>query len=154
LALQGRDFRLRRRDRFQQQVDQINRTRARATITLHVTPQSEALKVAATADVLQATERATADLFIALYENNLISHVTAGENAGKTLHHDFVVRQWLGPFALNHQGHIAWQQHIPLAAAWKRNEIGVVACLIDAHSGDVLQAVALPLDDRPGGEQK
>jgi hypothetical protein len=35
--------------------------------------------------------------YAAVYENQLVSAVKGGENSGVTLHHDRVVRRWIGP---------------------------------------------------------
>ncbi|MBU1665301.1 MAG: DUF1223 domain-containing protein, partial [Gammaproteobacteria bacterium] len=43
-------------------------------------------------------------MFLALYENNLTSRVATGENAGRLLRHDFVVRELAGPFRLPASG--------------------------------------------------
>lgn len=145
LVLQGQDFR--RHSRFRHSVEQINQTPARAQITLKVTPTSGALNVVAEAHVAEAADRRDANIFIALYENNLQSDVKAGENTGRTLRHQFVVRQWIGPLPLNAQGHLAWSQSIALKKDWKLQDVGVAACVIHARNGDTLQAVALSLDD-------
>ena len=49
-----------------------------------------------------STRRTQADaaLYLAAYENRLSSTVTAGENRGRTLAHDYVVLEWQGPLRL------------------------------------------------------
>ena len=47
-----------------------------------------------------ATDKDTLNAYVAVYENDLTSQVRAGENSGATLHHDRVVRQWIGPVPL------------------------------------------------------
>jgi hypothetical protein len=84
-------------------------------------------------------------MFIALYENNLLSDVQAGENSGRTLHHQFVVRKWIGPLALNDQGPLRWSQSVALGKDWKTKDVGVVACVFNIRNGDTLQAVSLSL---------
>ncbi|PON12060.1 hypothetical protein C2W62_41585 [Candidatus Entotheonella serta] len=128
LVLQGEDFR--RHRRFQNAVERINQTPARAQINLKVTPTAGALGVVAEARVAEATHRRDASVFIALYENNLQSDVKAGENTGRTLRHQFVVRQWIGPLALNSQGQLHWSHSIALDKDWKTKDIGVVACVL------------------------
>lgn len=54
--------------------------------------------------VLQAADAAHAVAYLALYENGLSSRVRAGENAGRELHHDFVVRDWVGPLPIGTGG--------------------------------------------------
>lgn len=82
-------------------------------------------------------------LYIALYENGLSSNVKSGENSGVTLKHDFVVRDWQGPIALDAASSNASRMlSVPAAAVNKR--LGVAAFVQD-NSGDVLQSLALPL---------
>lgn len=86
-----------------------------------------------------------AQLFLAVHENNLSSRIKAGENAGKLLKHDFVVRQLLGPFAIPATGLLAFKQVFSLGADWKLADLGVTAFVQNATSGEVDQALQLPL---------
>lgn len=86
-----------------------------------------------------------AALYVILYENGVSSDVKAGENRGVQLRHDYVVRDWIGPVALDGQGGKAKLPR-PLAVpmgAMGRN-LGVAA-FVQTPRGDVLQALALPL---------
>lgn len=144
ILLQGKDFRSWRS--IQAEVERINRTTAQANITLHVTQeQPTALKVMAQVSVPEAAARQDAALYVALYENQLQSVVTAGENSGHTLHHDFVVRQWFGPQTLDAQGMLAFQRHLHLDTTWKAQDLGLAAFVQNHRTGEVLQALALPL---------
>ena len=82
---------------------------------------------------------------MAVYENNLTSAVKQGENAGATLHHDFVVREWLGPFALNGKSSASWRHEIKLDREWKPKSLGLAAFVQNTATGEVLQAVSRPL---------
>ena len=81
--------------------------------------------------------------FIALYERMLGSKVSAGENAGRTLQHDFVVRRLIGPFAPDAQGRLAVLQDIALEAGWKHASLGVALIQADADSGAALFGASL-----------
>ena len=75
----------------------------------------------------------------------LKSTVTRGENSGQTLTHDFVVRQWHGPLALN-QGtllarHLSAKEVLTLDAPSAGRSLGVAA-FVQNVSGAVLQATA------------
>ncbi|MFC5475403.1 DUF1223 domain-containing protein [Paraherbaspirillum soli] len=88
------------------------------------------------------------EAYVAVYENKLVSKVAAGENGGVTLHHDYVVRRWLGPFAL--QGGAA-QIHEKIALDSigqdvRADRFGIVALVQNTASGEVLQATALAMD--------
>jgi hypothetical protein len=84
----------------------------------------------------------TAELVVVLYESDLSHAVKAGENRGVTLHHDFVVRDWVGPLRLPANGHLT--QTIPLAvpADSQPARLGVAAFVQGTRSRTVLQAVA------------
>jgi hypothetical protein len=85
-----------------------------------------------------------AEAWLALYENNLESQVRAGENSGKTLRHDYVVRRLIGPLVLSKEGRLSLRQQIALEADWKRADLGVVAFVQDKASGEILQALQRP----------
>ena len=80
---------------------------------------------------------------LTLYENNLGNNVRAGENNGRTLHHDFVVRELVGPIPIDAQDNARIQQIFNLKSGWKLQDSGVVAFVQNNHSGEVLQALAL-----------
>ncbi|MGQ4806802.1 hypothetical protein NKDENANG_00137 [Candidatus Entotheonellaceae bacterium PAL068K] len=144
VVLQGKDFR--RWRNLRDQVERINRTKARANITLYVKqdPPTE-LEVVAKVRVPEVEARQHAALYVALYENNLQSVVTAGENRGHTLHHDVVVRRWIGPHPLDARGMGYFQRRLQLEKAWKPADLGVVVFVQNRQNSDVLQALALPL---------
>lgn len=92
-------------------------------------------------------------LFLALYENNLKSHIGEGENEGELLHHDYVVRQFYGPFLKNtkqteNHPSAAVHQSVLIDESWKQNEMGLVAFAQNPQTGEILQAVRLPLGGR------
>lgn len=92
--------------------------------------------------------------YVAVYESGLESHVGAGENRGATLHHDRVVREWLGPLPLE-AGAAHIQRAIALDAAIEsrhspaaptqaaEGRFGVAAFVEDAATGEIVQATAL-----------
>jgi hypothetical protein len=86
--------------------------------------------------------RAT-ELFVALAEGGLSSVVTRGENAGRTLRHDHVVRALRGPLALYAAG--AHSMQFQLDPQWRKERIGVVVFVQDRDSAEVLQTLAAPV---------
>ncbi|MCF8149975.1 MAG: DUF1223 domain-containing protein [Burkholderiaceae bacterium] len=82
-----------------------------------------------------------AEVYLALYENNLESQVRDGENAGKALRHDYVVRRLIGPLAPDPAGRVILDREIKLAADWKPADLGVVAFVQNPASGEILQAL-------------
>lgn len=83
-----------------------------------------------------------AEVWLAVYENNLESRVSAGENRGETLRHDFVVRKTYGPLPVAADGRLLVNQSISLGDTWKREDVGVAVVVQDTKTGDVLQALA------------
>jgi hypothetical protein len=79
-------------------------------------------------------------VYVALYENDLESHVVAGENTGHRLHHDFVVRELIGPLAVANG---VFRHTFSLRPMLTADKLGVAAFV--AQPGAVLQAVQRPL---------
>jgi len=71
-------------------------------------------------EVIVSAANAAAETWLALYENNLESQVRAGENSGKTLRHDYVVRRLIGPLAPDKEGRLSLRQQIALEAGRSR----------------------------------
>jgi hypothetical protein len=138
VMLAGRDYRgWASGTRFAADVRAINAAPARAEITLALAGAE--LRAAAT--VPKAEDRADAALYVAVYENGLANRVTAGENRGATLHHDFVVREWWGPVALDRSG----ATELVRKPAGRGLAAGGVAAFVQSRrTGEVLQALALP----------
>ena len=128
------------------EVQRINHTQARADLSLEATTQApNTLEVITQAIVPEVAARPHTQMSLALYENRLVSAVTAGENAGHTLRHDYVVRQWFGPLAIDTQGTARLQQTLSLQRDWKTPDLGLGVFVQQHQTGEVLQALALPL---------
>lgn len=93
-------------------------------------------------DGAQATVRAQGGrrVFVAVTESDLVIDVAAGENRGRTLRHDDVVRELYGPFDAGR----AAMQTIAIAPAWHREHLALVA-FVEDERGEVLNALRLPL---------
>jgi len=128
------------------EVQRINQTTARVDLSIEVTRlAANTLEVIAQGVVTEVAARPQAKMYVALYENRLTSTVTAGENTGRTLRHDHVVRQWLGPLDVDEQGVVRLQRTLPLKSDWKTPDLGLVVFVQQQQTGEVLQALALPL---------
>ena len=97
----------------------------------------------ALAELLGARRTSDAALYLAAYENRLESRVTAGENRGRTLLHDYVVLEWRGAFPLR-DGQLSGEYTLPLLPGAVPGNSGVVAFVQDRGTGEVLQALMLP----------
>lgn len=87
-------------------------------------------------------------LHVALVHNKVASRVTAGENGGRTLHHDYVVRQWLAPMPIGRDGRVQIARALPLPSGAPVADLAVTA-FVQAAQGEVLQAFSLPVCDSP-----
>jgi len=79
--------------------------------------------------------------YVAVTENGLSSSVRGGENRGKKLAHDEVVRAFAGPLPLPHA-----TADLRLPAQVDLGKATVVAFLQNVRDGTVVQAVRLPLE--------
>jgi hypothetical protein len=136
VMLAGRDYRGWGSARFAADVRAVNVAPARAEIALAL-----GAELRASASVPRPEDRTDVALYVALYENGLSNKVTAGENRGATLSHDFVVREWWGPIALDRAG-AAELARTPAARGLANG--GVAAFVQSRRTGEVLQALALP----------
>lgn len=145
VMLQGRDFRAWQGPAFDVAVAQINAQPARARIRLVIEAVgAEAIAVDVRAELLDRSHLKDATVYLASYENRLSTTVTAGENRGKTLRHDFVVLEWLGPFDLGPTGRWAERRPVPLLPKAVPENSGVVAFVQNRRNLEVLQALMLP----------
>ena len=129
--------------KLREAVAAINARPARAAIRIALTPQADGrLGVNATFQVKPGAKAVLPQAYVAVYESALTSDVKAGENRGVTLHHDYVVRQWLGPVEFS-AGTAGLSRTIALDPQWHRANHGVAAFVQEAGSPDVLQATAL-----------
>lgn len=142
--LNGKDFRPWRAQNVSKEVADINRSKARAQLRIKLSQDAEQLRIMANADVSDATDRHSADAYIVVYENKLTRNVKAGENAGRTLTHNFVAREFVGPVRLK-SGGVKFDERLTIAKDWKAKDLGVVAFVQDRRNGDILQALALPV---------
>jgi hypothetical protein len=145
LLLNGKDYRRGTVfEGFGERVDALNRNPARAKISLQLAPADPSgLDVTGTATVPDVSARAGAQAFLALYENNLSNEVKAGENRGKRLRHDFVVRELAGPYPVDSGGEARLARRFSLDPRWKTGDLNVAAFVQSERSGEVLQALAM-----------
>jgi hypothetical protein len=141
VMLQGRDFRAWGTRAFDEAVARINARPAAARIALELAAAGrEGLRVRVRAE---APDRRDAVLYIAAYQNRLESRVTAGENRGRVLRHDYVVLEWLGPIGLS-EGRIDAERRLPLLPGAAPTNSGAAAFVQDRRTAEVLQALMLP----------
>ena len=144
VLLQGRDYpQWHERGGLEQAIARINARPARAQLDVAIQAQQRTAEVEVSARVTDLRERADAVIAVALVQSGLESDVKAGENAGRRLHHDHVVRQWREAVALDASG--AGAGKISLALPSDTGPLSVVVVAENKRTGDVLQALEIPL---------
>jgi hypothetical protein len=145
VLLQGEDFRRWQGPGFDEAVAKINARPSRARIELSLGSAAGGhFPVEVRAEVLEATQRADAGLYLAAYENKLVSAVGAGENRGKTLTHDYVAFEWVGPLGFGPDGRLSARRRLPLLPKAVPANSGVVAFVQNRSNAEVLQSLMLP----------
>jgi len=144
LVLNGRDFR--DTAEIEAQVARRNAQAPRIQLALHADKKDSTLKASVLVNPAAPSTPEPMELYVALYENNLESQVKAGENRGRRLRHDYVVRTFIGPVPVTPDRATHWNGALPIAADWKSADLGLAAFVQAARSGEVLQATALPLE--------
>jgi hypothetical protein len=140
VLLDGVDYRQGgNRDGLRARLSAINRQRAAAHIRASVHHNARRIHV-----VGEVTSQARGvQVWLATFENGLTTQVRAGENAGKRLNHDFVVRNLLGPVRFDAQGVARLDHLIALTSDAVPARSGVAVFVEHAGSGSVLQAASL-----------
>lgn len=128
-----------------------NEPEAAAEIRLELAPPAGG-RMKVRGEARMRIPKEAAQVFLALYENNLTTRIEAGENAGRLLRHDYVVRELLGPFRLPASGVLSFQHAFSLSHDWKSNDLGVSVFVQNMSTGEVYQALQQPVckGDRNG----
>jgi hypothetical protein len=144
VLLQGRDFRRWHAQDFAAEVARINARAPGADIALTLeTGRPAEFSVQVRAELRDRAREADAGLYVASYENKLVSQVLAGENRGRTLAHDYVVLEWAGPVPFS-GGRAEVRRSLPLLPKAGPANSGVAAFVQNRRTGEVLQALMLP----------
>ena len=141
VLLAGRDFRP--GGAIDSALAKINGMPPRADLEVRMSSAANELRIDTSAKLRNPVANKDAAVYFAVYENGLASSVAAGENKGKLLKHDFVVREWAGPYAFAPDGSVSLSRAVAVRAAWKVPNLGVAAFVQDRSSGEILQALQL-----------
>ena len=129
----GEDYR--RSASFSNDVDELVRQKASVDLELTADRQSDKLWLKLKADI-SGSKHKNIGFYFVLLEDNLFSEVKDGENQGERLQHDYVVRQFMGPYF-----QLQSEQTIVMLPEWKQQDLSIVAFAEDPKTGEVLQAV-------------
>jgi hypothetical protein len=142
-VMNGRDFKGSDRTRLNRFVDKSQQFASRANLKLEAqTNEQGEIVLQANAKAEKSIDYKKTDVFVAIYENKLVSQIKAGENNGRELKHDYVVREFFGAYQLNNLN--VFEKTFTLNANWHKRDAGAVIFVQDATNGEVLQSLALP----------
>jgi len=114
----------------------------RANLTLNAVNNSDgSIVLKATAEAVNPNDAKKADVFVALYENGLVTQVKAGENNGRELKHDYVVRKLFGAYQINNINQ--FNKSFNVGKSWKDKDAGAVIFVQDSSNGEIIQSLAL-----------
>lgn len=123
-------------------VAKVNSALSAVDIHARISPVGTTLQIDGEVRGLESVRHEAIGAWAAVYENHLVTRVSAGENGGRTLEHDYVVRALLGPIPFGRDGIAKLNLRLPIEAEWNRSMLGVAVFVQDAISGTVLQAVS------------
>ena len=126
-------------------VQRAARAPARASITLDAAPSGNAVAVTVDAAITDAAARGDAQLLVAYADSGLRSDVGAGENRGKRLSHDHVVRALQSAAGRRRQRTVSTRRSDFERPREAGDAPTLVAFVQRRSTGDILQAVAVPL---------
>jgi len=109
-------------------------------------PEDNSWSVEVTSTPIQGVLADQQSLYIAVTENNLSTSVTRGENHGRFLSHDYVVRKLIGPIDISLASEQSISKDITLAKDWQPGNLNLVA-FVQSNTGEILQAVTLNDED-------
>jgi len=144
LLLNGADYRMPLSDgSLSTRLDELDRVLAGAELALLQRAVDSKLEVELEV-ALPRVHESELKTYVVITENRLQSEIKAGENRGKHLHHDFVVREFVGPLPAIEDRRMHWKAAMALREEWKRADLSLVAFVQDERSGDILQALKAP----------
>ena len=142
-VMNGRDFKGWDNSRLNEKIDSSQKLASRANLSLDALTRTNGdITLKATAQATRPSDAKNTDVFIALYENKLVSKVNAGENSGRELKHDYVVREFFGAYQISNQNEFS--KNFTLNSAWKNKDGGAVIFVQNSQTGEILQSLALP----------
>ncbi|MFT5608782.1 MAG: hypothetical protein ACI9PZ_002601 [Parvicella sp.] len=126
-----------------QNVINTNASKAKADIELELDLSQFDQPLQASIKVDNIDKWSGSVLYVALYESDLARNIESGENRGKILHHDYVVRDLIGPKRIKNGDTLSFD--LPLMDDWQRENMGLVVMVKSRLTGETLQAIRTPL---------
>ena len=146
-VMNGRDFKGWDNARLKEQVQSSQKIASRANLSLNssATANGEIL-LKVTAEAVKPSDAKNVDIFVAIYENKLSSIVKAGENNGRELKHDYVVRDLFGAYQLSNVNTFNKDftlKSLAINTGKQFENMGAVVFVQSSQTGEILQSLAL-----------
>ncbi len=125
------------------QINMHNRKTADVRITMEVSAPEKG-EVVADLAIRNETDTRLPEMFVAVYENNIVREIKGGENRGKTITYNFVVHHLSEPVSVA-RGDSARMVSMDIDETWNTDNLGLAVFVIDADNGQTLQALRTPL---------
>ena len=146
-VMDGRDFKGWDNARLREQVEISRKFASRVNLGLKSSAAANGeILLNVTAETVKPSDAKNMDVFVAIFENKLSSAVKAGENSGRELKHDYVVRDFFGAYQLsnNNMFNKDFTLKPVLKNAGKQFEnMGAVVFVQSTQTGEILQSLAL-----------
>jgi len=126
-------------------IEAVEGFKPEAHVSTMVTKQDNQLEISNVIHVDGEENRQYSVLYLAVTEDDIISQVDGGDNAGTTFNHQHLVRKWLGPFELNKNGKTELYNKIAIDEQWVLDKLKIVAIIQNLNDSFVLQGLSLPL---------
>ena len=140
-VMSGRDFKGWDNSRLNEKIESSQKLASRANLSLDAVQENGKMTLKTSAQTTNPSDAKNVDVFVAIYENKLVSQVKAGENSGRELKHDYVVREFFGAYQINNQNEFS--KNFTLDAAWAKRDAGAVIFVQNSQTGEILQSLAL-----------
>lgn len=142
-VINGHDFKGINESRLNLAIAANRKLSPRANLSLEtITQTGGETSLKAKAQAVHFTDIKNVDIFVVIYENQLSSKVNSGENTGRLLKHDYVVRHLFGAYPLSSNNEFF--KNISLKPEWKVRDAGAVIFAQDSQNGEILQSLQLP----------
>ena len=132
-------------------IQQVTQQNAQVKLDLQAKFNRQQLTINVNASKLATSEKNSLQahsVYLAVYQHGLSSNIKAGENHGRQLHHDYVVRELVGPFSMTQQT-LSTDVVVDWQSDWQKDQMGIVAFVQPAGSHKVVQAVNLSFEQAP-----
>lgn len=144
-VMNGRDFKGWDNARLNQSITATQKLASRANLSLDAVQENGKITLKTAAQLTNPADVQNkikdTDVFVAIYENKLVNQVKAGENSGRELKHDYVVREFFGAYQINNQNEFS--KNFTLSPEWAKRDAGAVVFVQNSQTGEILQSLAL-----------